>query len=429
MKILPNNTELGRLSFYEIYDDFFGPKCFSVKDELEHLYLVYWSGDYKEEKCSKWVYLPLTHSTLDALLRQEKPVHEAFKNSNRLKLMTVYENTATFESINDDLKLSLNLPPECFAFDSEEIQSIAQESRWDFNLKIAKKTSGNTKPTDSVVTDILDAFGDIIKDLMKESPLNVPTLFPLSASFGSFDVKLGTSNQERANVAISLLDTLLSDIESLEGRLKTIELDPYRLKSLLNIVEYNSLELTLKGKTSDSLKQPLVLSSAKLLPVIKKLQEMTLVVIDSNKVPQANKLERVIEVVKILSNRDGLTHEHLEGLTTKRQVSYYIHAAECLGFLNKNLSLTSAGEVLLQRPTQASQFEFLSDRFESSDCGWAWMKWAEVKSLRDLNEDSAEEFIKECVKGLHRGTIKRRARGLSRWVKILKQHHRSYTCQ
>lgn len=428
MKILPNNTELGRLRFYEIYDDYFGPKCFSVTDELEHLYLVYWSGDYKDDRCSKWIYLPLTHSSLDALLRHEESVHEAFKKSKRLKLMTVYENTATFEAINNEAKASINLPPECFVFDSEEIQSIAPEAKWDFNLKIAKNTQGNNKPTDSVVTDVLDAFGDMVKDLMKESSRHLPSLFPLSASYGSFDVKLGTSNQERANVAIELVGELLSDVNSLEDRIKSIELDPYRLKTLLDLVEHNNLELTLKGKTSDSLKVPLTLSSHRLLPAIKKLQEMTIVVIDSHKVPQANKLERVIEAVKILSTRDELTHENLEGLTTKRQVSYYTHAAECLGLLNKNLSLTAAGEVLLQRPDVGSQFEFLADRFESSDCGWAWMKWAEVKSLMDLNEDTAEEFIKECVKGLHRGTIRRRARGLAAWVRIFKQNHREQDC-
>ncbi len=424
MKVLPNDTELGRLRFFEIYDDFFGPKCFSVKDELEHLYLVYWSGDY-DDACTKWIYLPITHSGLDELLREERSVHQAFVESKRLKVMSVYEDRATkFESINDETLKAVNLPPECFAFDSEEIQSIAPESKWDFNLRIAKNTSQNKTPTDSVISNILDAFGEIVRDLMKDGSRKEPSLFPLTASYGSFDVKLGTSDKERANVAISLLGSLLSDVDSIEEQLARIELDPYRLKNLLDIVEFHSLELTMKAKTSESLDKPLVLSSDKLLPVIKKLQQMTLVIIDSNKVPQANKLERVIEVVKILSDRSELTHEHLEGLTTKRQVSYYTHAAQCLGLLHKNLSLTSAGEVLLQRESEAAQYEYLANRFESSDFGWAWMKWAQVKNLTELDENSAEAFIKECVKGLHRGTIKRRARGLSAWVKTLKKYHR-----
>ncbi|EGU31573.1 hypothetical protein VII00023_02339 [Vibrio ichthyoenteri ATCC 700023] len=427
MKVLPYDTELGRLRFFEIYDDFFGPKCFSVKDELEHLYLVYWSGDYDNGACTKWIYLPITHSALDALLREENTVHQAFVNSKRLKVMSVYNDRPTkFESISCYDLTAVNLPPECFSFDSEEIQFIAPESKWDFNLRIAKETNNKKTPTDSVISIILDAFGDIVRDLMKDGSRNEPSLFPLTADYGSFDVKLGTSDKDRANVAISLLGSLLSDVDSIEDQLARIELDPYRLKNLLDIVEFHRLELTLKAKTSTSLDKPLVLSAAKLLPVIKTLQKMTLVIIDSNKIPQANKLGRVIEVVKILANRTELTHEQLEGLTTKRQVQYYTHAAQCLGLLHKNLSLTSAGEVLLQRESQAAQFEYLANRFESSDFGWAWIKWAQVKNLTELDESSAEDFLKECAKGLHRGTIKRRARGLDAWVKTLKKYYRQH---
>ncbi|OCH40549.1 DUF6575 domain-containing protein [Vibrio cyclitrophicus] len=426
MKVLPNDTELGRLRFFEIYDDFFGPKCFSVKDELEHLYLVYWSGDYDDGASTKWLYLPITHKSLDELLRHEKSVHSAFLESKRLKLMTVFSDKETqFCSVDKDNSASVNYPPECFAFDSEEIQSIAPESKWDFNLKIAKYSGSKKTPTDSVISKILDAFGDIVRDLMKDGSRREPALFPLTASYGSFDVKLGTSDKDRADVAVSLLGTLLSDVDSIEEQLEKIELDPYRLKNLLDIVELHNLELTMKAKTADSLEEPLVLSSAKLLPVIKKLQDMTLIIVDSNKVPQANKLERVIEVVYLLSDRSELTPEKLEGLTTKRQVRYYTHAAQCLGLLNKNLTLTSAGEFLIQRDSEDSKYEYLAARFESSDFGWAWMKWAQVKNLSDLDENTAEAFIKECVKGLHRGTIKRRARGLVAWVKILKQYYRS----
>lgn len=426
MKVLPTDTELGRLRFFEIYDDFFGPKCFSVKDDLEHLYLVYWSGDYEDEACTKWLYLPISHSGLDELLRHEKSVHSAFLDSKRLKVMTVYADKKTkFDSVDESNSKLVNFPPECFTFDSEEIQSIAPESRWDFNLRIAKSNGKTNTPTDSVIAKILDAFGDIVRDLMKDGSRREPALFPLTATYGSFDVKLGTSDKERANVAMSLLGSLLSDVNTIEEQLEKIELDPYRLKNLLDIVELHSLELTMKPKTSEFLEEPLVLSSSKLLPVIKKLQEMTLIIIDSNKVPQANKLERIIEVVTLLSDRSELTHEQLEGLTTKRQVSYYTHAAQCLGLLNKNLTLTSAGEFLLQRESEESKYEYLALRFESSDFGWAWMKWAQVNNLSDLDENTAEAFITQCVKGLHRGTIKRRARGLVTWVKILKQYHRN----
>ncbi|WP_163131987.1 DUF6575 domain-containing protein [Agarivorans sp. Alg241-V36] len=425
MKVLPNDTELGRLKFFEIYEDFLGPKCFSVKDELDHLYLVYWSGDY--DNCTKWVYLPISQSTLDALLREELTFNKAFTDSKRLKVMSVYEGKPTvFESITKESINTVNLPPKDFELDVEDIQSIAPESQWDFNLHIAKKSDKHGKPTDSIVANILGVFGEITKSLMKGEAKTTPTIHPLSAQFGSFDVKLGASDHERAAVAIELLDSLLAESDKIEDKLAEIELDPYRLKNLLDIVHLNKLELTLRAKTSDSLKKPIIISSSKLLPVIEKLESMSLTIIDSYKVPQADSLERLICIVKHRVNGGNLTHEQIEGLNSQRQVRYYTHAAQNLGLFNKNLTVTSAGRFLAKKDDLTAQFQFLADRVESSDFGWAWMKWAQVSSISELDELTAEEFIRTCVKGLNRGTIQRRATSIKNWVKILKEHRRDY---
>lgn len=426
MKVLPNDTYLGRLKFFEIYEDLMGPKCFSVRDELGHLYLVYWSGDYDEGNCTKWIYLPISQSKLDELIREELSFHQVFSESRRLMLLTVYKNKASnFESITEENRDSINLPPKDFSFDPEEIQSIAPESQWDFNLRIAKNTEKGSKPTDSVITKILDAFGDIVRSLMKADSQTAPSLFPLTATYGSFDVKLGTNNRERAAVAIELFDKLLVDMDSIEESLAQIEMDPYRLKNLLDIVNLNKIELTLKAKTSDTLNKSITITPSQLLPVIKKLEQMTLTIIDSQKVPQANKLERLIDIVKLRVEGEELTIEKLPELC-KRQIRYYTHAAHCLGLLNSNLTITSAGRVLAQKTSRTAQYQFLADRVESSDFGWAWMKWAKVTSLSDLDEKTAEAFITECVKGLHRGTIPRRASGLEQWIRTLKKYRREY---
>ncbi|MEZ8239992.1 DUF6575 domain-containing protein [Vibrio splendidus] len=33
MNLLPTGTQLGQLELLEVYEDFLGPKCFSVKNE------------------------------------------------------------------------------------------------------------------------------------------------------------------------------------------------------------------------------------------------------------------------------------------------------------------------------------------------------------------------------------------------------------
>lgn len=430
MNTLPKDTFLGRLSFFEIYDDFLGPKCFSVRDELQRLYLVYWSGDYEGGTLTKWVYMPVSTKILDELLREEYSFHKAFKTSRQLLAVSTYSKESgkptQIEPITTNNIEHVNLPPKDFSIDPEDIQSIAPESNWSFNLRIAKR-SGKGSPDDDAVAKVLSAFGDMVKLLMKDDSHKSPGIFPLTAGYSSFDVKLGSSNQDRAAVAIELLDSILADKDKFEEKLEELEIDPFRLKDLLDVVNLEKLELTLKSKTSDVLGKPIKISSASLLPLIKKLEKSTKVFIDSTKVPQANCLDRVIEIVEHRVNGGELEHTLINGITSDRQVQYHTHAARCLGLLNSNNTITTAGRVLAQKTNKVAKYQFLADRFESSDFGWAWMHWAGVSSIVDLEPSSAEQFVKERVRGLRRTSISRRASSLASWVTILKDYHRGYS--
>lgn len=433
MSILPRGTHLGFLQFFEIYEDFHGPKCFSVKNDLEQLFLVYWSGDYESSNCSKWVYMPVSQKILDQLLREEVSFFDSFEKSHRLQRLMVVTTfpkgcdlKAKVETLTNENLGSVNLPPKDFSIDSSDLQSIAPESSWDFNLRIAKK-SGKSNPDRNVVSKVLDAFSEIIESLMNDGTKNVAKIFPFTASYSSFDVKLGTSNHERASVAVEQLGTLLADVNTAEEKLSNLGLDPYRLKDLLDIVNLHKLELTLKPKTAELLKHPVIINADRLLPVIRDLERSTLTIIDSRKIPQANDLNRVIDIVKLRLDGGELLHENINGLSSKRQVSYYVHAAWCLGLLNKNKTVTSPGRVLCQKANKIAQYQYLADRMESSDFGWAWKKWAGVTTIADLKPSSAEQFIRECVKGLERGTIPRRATSLASWVKLLQKHRRVYS--
>ncbi|WP_248639055.1 DUF6575 domain-containing protein [Vibrio crassostreae] len=354
MSILPKDTILGHLSFFEIYDDFFGPKCFSIRDELQHLYLVYWSGDYDDASLTKWVYMPVSQGTLDELLREEYSFHSAFSKSKRLMVMSVYaanlNKKTVLEPIDDDNRHLVNLPPKDFAIDIDEIQSIAPESKWDFNLRIAKR-SHKDSPNSNVVTKVMDAFNEIIESLMRGDTHHRPSVKPLTATYGSFDMKLGATDHEKASIAIEQLSSLLEDANTLEDKLANMNIDPYRLKDLLDIVNIHKLELTLKPKTTELLENPVKITSSGLLPVIKKLEETTVTIIDSTKVPQANDLDRVIDIVKHRVSGGDLKHELIDGIGSQRQVAYHTHAARCLGLLHSNNTPTSAGRLLVKKIT------------------------------------------------------------------------------
>jgi hypothetical protein len=424
----PKGTILGQLRFFEIYDEFDGPKCFTVINEMNQLYLVYWGGLFKEKAYTSWLYAPISEKRLDSVRRGHIKFRDVFLTpetgmiyeakqevGHRKFLVFAYQNKGEF--------LKLNIPPESFKIDPDEIEAIAPEASWNFELKISKASSS---PEISIVTKVLDTLCDVIQALMKDDSREVPKFHPLTAKYGSFEVKLGTNSHEKASLAVEQLNAILSDKERLDFNLKNLGLDPYRLKDFLDVTSQNKLNLRLSPKTAELLKEPIDINYKGLIETVKQLEQSTAAFIDSNKVPQANNIDRVIEIVERRLNGEKLLPENIDGLSSKRQVRYYIDAAYCLGLLTKNSTVTSPGRKLCTIGIKTGQYEYLADRFESSDFGWTWMKWSKVNNIKDLNPDSAELFVQECVQGLTTSTAKRRSTTLSKWVKVLKDHRRDY---
>lgn len=429
MSLLPNDTLLGKLDYYEIYDDFDGPKCFSVKNDMGQIFFVYWNGDYKEKNLSTWILAPVSHKRLDALRREEFSIRHVFKKPEQgfyYLSFNYVSGESSLNLVNKDFSCKINYPPESFLLNPKNIEACAPEADWHFELRIAKRGSVHVSPDTGMVTKIIDALSAIVSSLMSVDGRSMPKLYPLSASYGSFEVKLGSSDYEKSYVAIEQLHAVLSNLDDLDSKLSDIGLDPYRLKDLLDITNQYNLKLELKPKTNEFLNKRLLIGENDLAGVIRRLEDSTATFIDSGKVPQANNIDRLIDVVMRRVSGEILTYENVDGLTSDRQVKYYTEAAYCLGLLNKNRSATSAARSLCLKQSKDAKYRYLAERFESSDFGWAWMKWARVSRMNELNESSATEFISTCVKGLSQRTAKRRSSTLSTWLLKLKPYCREY---
>lgn len=428
MNVLPRGTMLGILDYYEIYDDFDGPKCFSVKNNLGQLFLVYWHGTYREEKLVSWLFSPISHKRLDALRRREFSVRNIYSTPEQCVYFVKNDFTGknqVFKLIDNKEISEYNLPPESFYIEPEEIEVCSPEADWNFELRIAKKNSSGS-PDATMVTKIIDALSAVVGSLMDDESREIPKLYPLTAAHGSFEVKLGTNNHLKSSIAIEQLASLLEGTSELDAKLKNVGLDPYRLKELLEIANQYNLILELKPKTYDVLSNNISLGHKEMESLIDSLKSSTTTFIDSGKVPQANDLDRVIEIVCRIVDGEKIRHENIDGLSSKRQVQYYTDAAYCLGLLNKNLSVTSAARFLAAASNKEIQYKFLADRFESSEFGWAWMKWSKVNRISELDEGSAKDFISECVRGLNDATSKRRSSTLATWLLKLKGYSRNY---
>ena len=132
-------------------------------------------------------------------------------------------------------------------------------------------------------------------------------------------------------------------------------------------------------------------------------------------VPQTDSLERVIQVVEIVARTGGISDEQI-GLSP-RHVNYVRHAARLLGLLTADDGLTSVGRKLVTlQPNKRTTL--LAAQFEESECGRAWLSWAQVTSLEHLDPESAFSFLGERSV-LPASMVQRRGRTLRRWCRDL----------
>ena len=126
--------------------------------------------------------------------------------------------------------------------------------------------------------------------------------------------------------------------------------------------------------------------------------------LDTACVPQADRILRVGDLVRAAV-------EGVEADLDQRDLNYYRGAARILGLLDRSGSPTTGG---IQVARCASPRIPLREAFEDSDVGRAWLAYAGVGKLRELDPESAEDFLAACT-SLSRTTIVRRAATLRAW--------------
>jgi superfamily II DNA or RNA helicase len=140
--------------------------------------------------------------------------------------------------------------------------------------------------------------------------------------------------------------------------------------------------------------------------------------LDSKKIPQADKPERVIEFVRLIEK-----HGEAEARAKfdQRDFNYYTSAAASLGFLDEQRNLTSSGRALARMRKEA-RLARMALAFENSECGGSWCRHQGVDSILKLDLRSAETFLREGTQ-ISPETAHRRATSLRRWLRVLSAHH------
>lgn len=146
----------------------------------------------------------------------------------------------------------------------------------------------------------------------------------------------------------------------------------------------------------------------------------------SRDVPQANSLERVLDLAALLleyPSSPSIVREEFLAVDeiTPRQFAYYRRAAEILGLLDWRGRPTAACSVLMRLPEE-SQMRFLAHQFISSSIGAAWLSWEDVHDLAEIRPETAAQFVMAVSPSLSEDTARRRATTLQSWLEIFLEY-------
>jgi hypothetical protein len=129
-------------------------------------------------------------------------------------------------------------------------------------------------------------------------------------------------------------------------------------------------------------------------------------------VPQADTVEKIVGMVRHVAGQ-------LEELDlSPRHVNYYLHAARVLGFVDDDGELTEAGHALAHTASEDEELAFVLVAFERCEIGSAWLRWAGVERVGELDPGSAGAFLTEAS-ALSPSTAKRRGGTLRAWARRL----------
>lgn len=420
--IFLKDSIFGELTYQKIYEFFEGPKFFSVTNEINSLFAVYWLGD--EDEFDKWLIVPVSQERLEHLERRRIDILSilSYQEQKKCYQFNIYYEDDRVEFVTLDsstLNKTIKLPRSGLYISSVlpvlPNGKIGDETEFSTHEIHVEKTASSTNPLVlKGVSKLFECFNDLYssilavfdeKDLMR----------PVSGRPGSFVLSFQAEKMQLIEPLLKDLNALILARGNLLDFIKSRKLDVQMLSALFETVLETSSSLELKSNTTDEL--ILVIRKTDAEYYGDALAKMSVQVVGGYQVPQANLMEQIFKIVEL-----KWQDKHLNLISTgldERHILYYIHACKILGFLNSNGSVSALGQQLAEADHD-KRLRIAARSFEASHCGWAWITWSQVKSLSELDPSTAEAFLLEMCLSLSEKTKKRRASTLRQWCEILK---------
>lgn len=422
MYYLPVIEEYGKLKIISEYMRYDVPRAFiaSSSNLPRGTYIFsYWTNECDTH--DEWYYVHVNEDEKSRVENGDIQLRDLYKYKKVYSVETPFDQSKSATLVELDTREvdEESLPPVGFGVECVDgvfgmiKKSVEEYKTWDSFHEVRLFKPRGIKPISwSAAQQILSAWGRICESILDKIDTNT-NFSPSYAEVGSYKMQFKASHNEELLSKILSSNKLLNENDGnyIEG-LKALDVDPRLIEELIVSLAEHDLQFDVRSNSGWTIAN---FNYKNLEESVQHLKEFNQKSVSSNNIPQADEINRVIQYVNAKADLKPYNSE-TEGITD-RQVLYYESAARMLGFTDKVGMLTPVGWKLSQcRDNEAEQYDILVGRFETSLCGWAWMQYAKVKSIYDVQPNSSEDFLLQYAIGLSPVTAKRRAKTLKHWL-------------
>lgn len=427
MYYLPTTNTFGKLKVLAEYVVYDCPRTFIARCKTGKVF-VHWVDELDD--ADVWFYVKVTDSEQENIENGRIQLRDVFCFKDVFEVTTPYDETKKVKErfIPKDAVDFDYLPCEGIVLSKDDEHGFHLDEKNDESFLSYKKfheiriyQGKKHKPVPwSGAQPILSAWGAICESIISSSSANDDEYFyPRLAKVGSYQQQFEAShNEEIISKIIEVSKILQSNAVDKGDRIKNLGIDPVLIESLMKSLEDSKLKLDLISHSGGVVS---TLDFKDFNDSSQKISEYNQKYISSAIIPQADEVERIIRLVELKAN-GGVFNYETESITY-RQVSYYQTAARILGYIKRNGTVTPAGYKLSTMGSERLKLLDLMEKFELTDCGWAWMKCCGVDKIIDIDTGTAKNFLLEYSVGLSENTAIRRARTLERWLREFKILH------
>ncbi|WNK51275.1 hypothetical protein RM153_21540 (plasmid) [Pantoea agglomerans] len=419
---------LGKLKFINVYIEYDGPRVFSLESETGASYISYWVGD--DNKCEKWFLIPCSKTRVYAFEKNQidlKSLISQQEQDNFYKVEILFE-TDEVEITPQEAKniFEIKLPERGVYADHVKIYSSSLVEANLVATHEVKLAKSNEDKKSNVLLEhlatVCDSFCDLAKQFSFSRKTRGTSIQALNARYGSFAISLHAEKLDPFESVISDIADMMHSGNDIMPYLLKNDIDIKAFGDFLNSIAITSVNFEFKALHNKD--RVVSIYKHEALKYRRTLSEMSLQYISSIRVPQANDIDKVFKIIELTWDGEIINDRALK--VDKRHVGYYKQAARILDLLRNDGTLTSLGQKIARADSYERRMSITAKAFEESECGWAWINWSNVDSLKDVDPLTANSFLTERCPSLTGTTVGRRADTLSAWYIKLMPYYVGY---